>query len=134
MNNSISSAIRYFLVNRLGYATISFPGLFAVILAVLVFTNIHDENDYKMLYLKAVRGSAVAQAEVGLCYAVGYHVDRDIKEAASWWERAAEQWVRNAMDSLKKMSKKGYSLNQTSDLNENGQHSRYCETNIIEVV
>ncbi|MBO7726437.1 MAG: SEL1-like repeat protein [Thermoguttaceae bacterium] len=134
MNNSISSAIRYFLVNRLGYATISFPGLFAVILAALVFTNIHDENDFKVLYLKAVQGSAVAQAEVGLCYAVGYHIDRDIKEAASWWERAAEQWVRNAMDSLKKMSEKRNSLNQSSDSNENRHHSHYCETDVIEAV
>lgn len=54
-----------------------------------VTADISDE--VKEYYRKAEQGDAVAQYNLGYCYAFGQGIKQSYEKAAYWWTKAAEQ-------------------------------------------
>ena len=53
-------------------------------------------------YKKAAeQGHAQAQARIGRCYARGWGVERNIREAMKWYLKAAAQGSKEAIEELK---------------------------------
>ncbi len=48
----------------------------------------------------AEQGDADAQCNLGLCYAFGYGVEKNLSEAVKWWRKAAEQGYAQAQCNL----------------------------------
>ena len=48
----------------------------------------------------AEQGDAQAQCNLGLCYAFGYGVEKNLSEAVKWWRKAAEQGYAQAQCNL----------------------------------
>ena len=58
------------------------------------------QDSLKAVKAAAEAGDAKSQNEVGMWYYVGRHVDRDYKQAADWWSRAAKQNYTQAIGNL----------------------------------
>jgi uncharacterized protein len=48
----------------------------------------------------ADQGQAIAQSELGVLYARGQGVNKDLTEAAKWWRKAADQGSAEAKENL----------------------------------
>lgn len=68
--------------------------------AVAKRTEAQVRDSLKTIKVAADAGDAKSQNEVGMWYYVGRHVDKDYKQAAQWWARAAEQNYTQAIGNL----------------------------------
>lgn len=58
------------------------------------FFEYFDKNPMlgiKLLHMEVQKGSARLQSRLGICYANGWGVEKNKKEAVKWWKKAAEQ-------------------------------------------
>jgi uncharacterized protein len=69
--------------------------------------NKMDDNKYKKLQEQAEKGDAKAQYELANIYAKGEGVEKDLKKAVYWYEKAAEQGHSYAQYNLGLMYYKG---------------------------
>lgn len=71
-----------------------------------VFQKEPDEKTSKEYLLKAAeQGHSGAQCVLGVCYANGEGVSKDMSEAVKWWRKAAEQGDEDAKKALNSLEK-----------------------------
>ena len=73
--------------------------LLIYLMSLTSFLNAADINNLKML---ANQGDKEAQYNLGYCYEYGEGVGKDLREAVSWYTRAAYQGDKNAQYNLGK--------------------------------
>lgn len=71
-----------------------------ILLSCLFFVGNAWAESIEQLKVKAEQGDSVAQSSLGVIYANGEGVDRDLKAAIKWWQLAAEQGDAGAQYNL----------------------------------
>ena len=72
-------------------------------LSLLIFfapVSTHSEASLDEIRLRAERGDAAAQVQLGDAYDTGTGVKRDVAEAIKWYRKAAEQGNAEGQNSL----------------------------------
>lgn len=64
-----------------------------IILLLFSFSLRAQNSDINTLTNKANAGDASAQNELGICYAKGKGVTKNLNEAIKWYRKAAEQGI-----------------------------------------
>lgn len=94
---------------------ISFSFLAALVLgAIFVYPHVENDADLLGLAVKADGGDIRAQVSLGICFAVGQYVDRDMDMAVTLWKSALKQALRNVTDWAKKTEEKKNAPDQVS--------------------
>ncbi len=95
------------IVNRLAFAALLFASTFCAVTFAQNSTQSSSKDakgltatEFEDLKAFAENGEVDAQYTVGLLYAKGVDVERNINEAEKWWRKAASQGDARAQDSL----------------------------------
>jgi len=72
--------------------------LTVIILSCLIFTGCSES--FQSIKERAMNGDVEAQGQLGVMYAKGDCVEQDYKEAAKWYQKAAEQGDAKAQGQL----------------------------------
>src|SRR3954452_19040022 len=90
------------------------PGFADTAAGLAAFKNREYERAYREWKASADAGQAEAEFDLGLLYAQGLGVRRDLTEAARWYRRSAEQGNAQAEFALGQMYSRGWGVPRDS--------------------